>query len=246
MTILLMIWHIDCTKTKVQTGKRYIDKVVTIEQWVFYWCFGTYIHHWPYWLYEDKSSNGKRYIDKVVPVEQWVFLCPTLLVFEAGQLPDWMSTTHPFWCQMHTSLGTLAVHKPKFKSVSDTRVGPKHSTTEQAVLSSILLIFHNWQMLEAVFLYCFPQGPSCLANLNSTGWATWAVSTVIRTHSLIVDNKYAMFMRVSHQIRHSLRTLIIQKSKFKLVSDMWLNWMDESLESKLTKYLTHSLHPGRY
>ena len=28
--------------------------------------------------------------------------------------------------------------------------------------------------MQAVFLYCWPDCPSCLAHLNSISWATWA------------------------------------------------------------------------
>ena len=38
--------------------------------------------------------------------------------------------------------------------------------------------------IQVVFLYCFPNCPSCRAHLSSIGWAAWAIWAAIKKYSL--------------------------------------------------------------
>ena len=38
--------------------------------------------------------------------------------------------------------------------------------------------------IQAVFLYCYPDWPSCPANVIQMAWATWAIWVAIKKYSL--------------------------------------------------------------
>ena len=54
-------------------------------------------------------------------------------------------------------------------------------------------ISYQVQEDQAVFLYCFPDCPSCVAHLNSISQTTWAVSTAIKKCDLRVLNTLFLY-----------------------------------------------------
>ena len=48
-------------------------------------------------------------------------------------------------------------------------------------------ILEEWIAIEAVFLYCCSDCPSCWDHLNSIGWATWATWAAIKKYSLRIS-----------------------------------------------------------